>query len=144
MATKPISKLPERTGIPGVGVPKSTDPALNMLFQQLREGLGKLIGMERRISVLEGDAVAVESTGSGVTDSGTGSDSDAAIANGYSHTQSIADTVWTVTHELGYYPAGVYAEDAAGDELDGDVEYVSTSRLTITFTTAVAGLARVS
>ena len=133
-----------------------------------RELQAELTRMARRLAALESAATARASTTTASASASSGAVAILAPANlaatarvgtqtrlaredhihqyphPYEHTQASADTVWTVDHALGYYPASIYAEDAAGDELNGDVEYVSTSQLTLTFTTAVDGLARVS
>lgn len=55
-------------------------------------------------------------------------------ALGYRHVQSVAASVWTVDHGLGYYPAGVTVEDSAGDDWIGfEVNHLDTSTLTISF-----------
>lgn len=56
----------------------------------------------------------------------------------YTHSQSVASTVWTVVHGLGKYPS-VDVEDSAGDPIVGAVEYIDLNTLTITFSAAVGG-----
>lgn len=57
------------------------------------------------------------------------------------HVQSTPATVWVIDHNLGFFP-NVYVLDTAGDECEGDVDNVSVNRVTITFSAAFAGQAR--
>lgn len=50
-----------------------------------------------------------------------------------------SQTLVTVTHGLGKYPA-VSVIDTAGDEVEGTVNHVTTSQLTITFSPATSGV----
>jgi len=52
--------------------------------------------------------------------------------------------VWTVNHNLGYEPAGVFVTDSGGTEWIGEVEHIDANTLTITFKTAFGGTVRVS
>lgn len=56
-------------------------------------------------------------------------------------TQSTPATVWTIDHNLGFFP-NVYVLDTAGDECEGNVDNVSVNRVLITFSAAFAGQAR--
>lgn len=67
----------------------------------------------------------------------------AAVVPAYVHTQAVADDVWTITHNLGWNP-NVQLTDDDGNDLDGNVNQVSTSQLTVTFAEAVAGKAYLS
>lgn len=58
----------------------------------------------------------------------------------YVHTQGVASTTWTVNHNLGKYPT-VTIMDSAGDEVEGDISYVSANTLTLTFHAAMGGVA---
>jgi hypothetical protein len=53
-------------------------------------------------------------------------------------------SVWTITHNLGFYPAGVVVEDTAGTTVVGDVEYIDSNTLTITFSFPFAGVVYLS
>ena len=61
----------------------------------------------------------------------------------HTHQQATPATVWTINHDLGFRPA-VYVTDSAGDECEGDVDHLSSNSLTITFSAAFAGTARLS
>ena len=58
----------------------------------------------------------------------------------YVHTQSSAASVWSITHNLGKYPA-VVVIDSAATSWEGDVAYTSTNGLTITFSAPFSGVA---
>jgi hypothetical protein len=58
----------------------------------------------------------------------------------YVHTQISAATTWTVTHNLGKYPA-IQIFDSANDEVMGDVHHDSTSQATLSFGAAFSGTA---
>lgn len=58
----------------------------------------------------------------------------------YTHQQSSASSQWLVDHGMGKYPS-VTVVDSAGDQVEGDVEYVDTSSLRIVFSAAFAGRA---
>ncbi|AMV20401.1 hypothetical protein [Planctomyces sp. SH-PL14] len=57
------------------------------------------------------------------------------------HTQTPAAEVWTINHNLGYWP-DVTIYRVGGGIMGGTVHNVSLNTLTITFNTAVAGSAR--
>ena len=61
----------------------------------------------------------------------------------YIHTQGSAGTVWTIAHNLGFKPT-VTAMTAGGMEMAGEVQHLSINTLTITFTLAVSGTARLT
>lgn len=59
------------------------------------------------------------------------------------HNQSGSDTVWTITHNLGYYP-NVTAQDSAFNIIIGNLNHVSVNQLTLTFSIPVQGTAYLS
>lgn len=61
----------------------------------------------------------------------------------YRHDQAGASTVWHVNHNLGFYPS-VFVQDSAGSVIYGDVTYVDTDNLTISFESATGGYANLS
>lgn len=61
----------------------------------------------------------------------------------YRHNQSAASTTWTVNHGLGFYPS-VFVQDSAGTVIYGDVTYLDSNNLTITFESATGGYANLS
>ncbi len=58
----------------------------------------------------------------------------------YTHTQTVASSLWTVNHMLGRYPH-VTVMDSAGSVIEGDVTYVDLDHLTIAFGFQFAGTA---
>jgi len=58
----------------------------------------------------------------------------------YLHTQNIAATTWTVTHNLGKKPS-VTVVDSGGSVVIGAVTHVNTNQLQIVFTAAFSGVA---
>lgn len=70
---------------------------------------------------------------------GAGETLDIATIN-YLHTQAVAASVWTITHNLGRYPS-VTVSDLANNAVVADVHYLSTDQLEIVFNTPTAGRA---
>ena len=58
----------------------------------------------------------------------------------YVHTQSVAAMVWTVSHNLGKKPS-VTVVDSGENVVVGDVAYLDTNSLTVTFSVAFGGKA---
>mgnify|MGYP006266974905 CR=1 FL=1 len=64
-------------------------------------------------------------------------------APSYTHTQSIASAVWTITHNLGFKPS-VELFNAGSQEIDGDVLHLSDNVVQVTFTIPITGFARLN
>lgn len=58
----------------------------------------------------------------------------------YVHAQDVADTTWTVTHNLGKFPS-VSVVDSGGTWVVGDVTYVDANTLRVVFSRAFGGKA---
>lgn len=58
----------------------------------------------------------------------------------YTHTQASAASSWTIHHSLGRYPS-VTVVDSSGREVHGDVAYLSSMDITVTFSAPFAGVA---
>jgi len=58
----------------------------------------------------------------------------------YTHTQIAASSSWSVTHNLGKFPS-VSIVDSGNHVVIGDVEYINSNELIITFTSAFSGKA---
>jgi hypothetical protein len=58
----------------------------------------------------------------------------------YTHNQSSANTVWTITHNMNKMP-NVVVQDTAGTTVEGGITYINTNQLTITFSMAISGKA---
>lgn len=63
----------------------------------------------------------------------------------YVHTgnDDIAATTWIIDHNMGFHPAVTVINDA-GDQVEGEIVYNSTNRVTINFSGSVAGKAYLS
>lgn len=61
----------------------------------------------------------------------------------YTHTQAVAATTWTITHNLGLFPA-VTLVDNSGNQIFADVNYASNNQVVVTFIAAQAGKAYLS
>lgn len=61
----------------------------------------------------------------------------------YVHTQASAATTWTVSHNLQFYP-NVTVVDSGENYVVGDVQYVNSNSLLVTFTHSFAGKAYLS
>lgn len=49
------------------------------------------------------------------------------------HVQSPSAAVWTVNHNLGYRPGGIYVEDSSHREMRPRVEHINANTLTLSF-----------
>ena len=58
----------------------------------------------------------------------------------YVHTQSSANTTWTITHNLNKNPS-VTVVDSGGSKVFGEAVYNSTNRMTLTFSASFSGKA---
>lgn len=56
------------------------------------------------------------------------------------HTQGVASTEWVITHTLGGYPS-VTIVDSAKTHVFGEVQYDSTTQITVSFSAAFSGYA---
>lgn len=59
------------------------------------------------------------------------------------HTQSSQQSVWTISYSLPFTP-NVTATDINGNIIEGDVDYVDSTTITITFSQAYSGYAYLS
>jgi hypothetical protein len=88
------------------------------------------------------DVLPLASTVATVTGAGAGANpqTPAAGVSTYVYTKSVAEAVWDVNHNLGKFPSVVIL-DSSDDEVEGDVRYINSNRITITFSAAFAGRA---
>lgn len=61
----------------------------------------------------------------------------------FTYNQSTPAAVWTVTHNLGFYP-NVTVVDSSGATVEGDITHVNVTQLTLTFSGGFSGLAYLS
>ena len=62
------------------------------------------------------------------------------VAGQYIHNQSSASSTWTITHNLGFFPA-VSVVDSGGSVVEGDVSYISVNQVSIAFSSSFGGKA---
>jgi hypothetical protein len=60
----------------------------------------------------------------------------------YMHTQAVAATVWSIDHNLGWFPNVMVL--SGSDTLEGDISQTTVMRMTLTFSAAVSGIAYLS
>ena len=58
----------------------------------------------------------------------------------YIHTQSVANSTWNITHNLGKYPA-VSIVDTGGNEVIGEVVYNNNNSVSLQFSAPFSGKA---
>ena len=74
--------------------------------------------------------------------SGVQSDEIVALVS-YRHIQNVLSTVWTVNHNLDFYP-NVTVYNSAGSMVEGTVNHINPVSLTITFSDQISGKAHLS
>jgi len=63
---------------------------------------------------------------------------------GMQYNQATANTIWTIIHNLTFYP-NVQVVDSTGHEIyPGDVQYPNSTTVQLTFSAAVGGTAYLS
>ena len=65
------------------------------------------------------------------------------IGGQFTHDQMTPESVWTITHSLGFFP-NVMSFDSAGTQIIGDVDHINQNSMTITFSGSNAGKAYLS
>ena len=65
------------------------------------------------------------------------------VAGQYVHIQSVSASTWTITHNLGFFPA-VSVVDSGGSVVEGDVSYISVNQVSIAFSSSFGGKAYLS
>lgn len=66
------------------------------------------------------------------------------VGGGYTHTQTVASTTWTVVHNLGFKPAGFFVRSTDGTVHVPEVAANTTSATVLSFTDPITGTADVS
>jgi hypothetical protein len=61
----------------------------------------------------------------------------------YVHTQTVASTVWIIVHNLNGFP-NITVADSAGTVVEGDVVYVDSNTIQLTFSAPFSGTAYLS
>jgi hypothetical protein len=65
------------------------------------------------------------------------------VGGNYTHNQISSSPTWTITHNLGFFPA-VSVVDSGGNHVIGDVTYVSQNVVTVSFNSSFGGKAYLS
>jgi hypothetical protein len=65
------------------------------------------------------------------------------VSGSHIHTQSVSSATWTINHNLGFYPA-VSVVDSGENVVIGDVTYISTNTLSVSFNASFGGKAYLS
>lgn len=60
--------------------------------------------------------------------------------NTYVHTQSSSSATWNINHSMNKYPC-VFSFDSSEDQVFGEIEYVDTNNVVITFSQSISGTA---
>ena len=61
----------------------------------------------------------------------------------FAHTQGVSSNSWTIVHNLNFYP-NVTVIDSSGTVVEGEILYISTNSLIVTFSGAFSGKAYLS
>ena len=61
----------------------------------------------------------------------------------YKHVQSIPSDIWTINHNLGFYP-NISIVDSSGRSVEGDINYIDMNTVEASFAGAFAGEAYLS
>ena len=73
----------------------------------------------------------------------TSSSNNSIAITSYVHTQGVATLIWTINHNLNYYP-NVSIVDSSGSVVIGDIVYINTNTIIASFSGAFSGLAYLS
>lgn len=114
------------------GASEDTDPSLP-IWGQLQGAIGNLndLNTTNKQSLVDAINEAAQSGGGGGSVSSTPS---------FTYTQGSASDEWTIEHNLGKYPS-VTIVDSGGNVVVGDVQYLSTNEISISFAGAFSGKA---
>lgn len=122
---------PDRSGQVAALERRAADQAT--LLQSLPDRSGQVAALERKTD----DALMLAILGrSNSIEAPSGS----AITGTFIFTQSTASANWSIAHNLGKFPS-VTVVDSANTEIDGDVEYIDSNNIALTFAVAFAGFA---
>lgn len=97
-----------------------------------------------KIVVEENDVQRINVTGMRGPKGDTGAKGDDGTPGGsYVHNQSALSATWTIIHDLNFNP-NVTSQDSGGSTIEGNVVYIDSNSLTITFSAASSGVAYLS
>ena len=77
-----------------------------------------------------------------IPDGGGGGGGDPGAVS-YVHNQGIVASVWSIVHDLGWFP-NVTVIDSSGRTVEGDLQHLSSVALRLTFSGAFTGVAYLS
>lgn len=61
----------------------------------------------------------------------------------YVHSQNAASDIWTITHNLEFYP-NVTLMDSGGSQVEGEITYLNNKQLQVEFSYEISGIAYLS
>ena len=61
----------------------------------------------------------------------------------YQHVQGASSAIWTITHNLNFYP-NITTMDSAGAACEGEIEYLNRNTVRVTFSSPFSGEAYLS
>ena len=97
------------------------------------------------VNSLDGDVqldLAVDLATSTLTLTG-GASADLSLLGNYVHDQGVSASVWSVSHGLGKYPS-VMVVDSANSVVVGEIEYIDSNNIVITFNSGFSGYAYIN
>lgn len=100
-------------------------------------------GLRRRMAVFSPD-VAVARRTTEPTRTFPPAPSPAPPREAFRYVQNAPIALWTIVHNLGFYPAGIRIEDSAGQEASAEVSYPDISTVRLEFSEPMAGVAYLS
>lgn len=134
----------------GVGVPLTTIGQDNDMYLDVDTGdiYRKTIGVWLRKGNIKGPMGDLEDEDINLDNYYTKNETDYRISEAikenefktYTHTQMIAEKVWNIQHNLGRYPQ-ITIVDSAQSIVMGDVQYIDTNNIIVTFLGEFSGMA---
>jgi hypothetical protein len=97
-----------------------------------------VVSAEQNVEVSVNEQIVVISLGTSGPQGPSGTIDYAQL--GYVHTQSVASSVWTINHGLGFTP-NVTVVDSAGTVIEGSYNYPNANTIVLTFAGAFSGKA---
>jgi hypothetical protein len=98
-------------------------------------------GQSISVDAVTGSPVVIGSPATAVSVVNSGPVGPPGQGAGFNYTQSVANTVWTINHNMGYRPS-VQTFTVGGLEVVGEIHHQSTNQTVVSFNEALAGFAR--
>lgn len=100
--------------------------------------------IEDETTVIEVDEGVVGPPGPAGPAGPAGEPGSAGVGSGYYvHTQAVSSAVWTIVHNLGYFPA-VSVVDTANTTVIGSIQYLDANSIQVSFSAPFSGTAYLS